>query len=111
METTPLVIQTYRALISQTGTSAPTAIILQNTFEDTITWQYSAVGQYVAIIPVAYNQRLWAILQNNTNVETTFKIVRIDHTAGWVIINTKSGATLTNGLLVDTPIEIKLCKI
>lgn len=36
----------YTALLSQNGTDAPTAIVLENTTGLNITWLYSQVGQY-----------------------------------------------------------------
>ncbi len=36
----------YSALITQTGTSAPTAIVLKNTIPGTMTWSYASIGQY-----------------------------------------------------------------
>lgn len=38
--------KTYSALLTQTGTSAPTAVILQNTLGGTITWTRTGVGIY-----------------------------------------------------------------
>lgn len=36
----------YRALITQQGTDDPTAIVLENTTGETLTFSYSGVGQY-----------------------------------------------------------------
>jgi hypothetical protein len=36
----------YKALISQTGTNAPTAIVLENTFGQVPTYSYYGVGNY-----------------------------------------------------------------
>ena len=36
----------YTALLSQSGTDAPTAIVLENTLGQTITWSYNGVGTY-----------------------------------------------------------------
>jgi hypothetical protein len=36
----------YTALVSQSGTDAPTAIILENTFGQTPTWARAGAGQY-----------------------------------------------------------------
>lgn len=40
----------YRALISQTGTNAPTAIVLENTIGD-VTWAYAGTGFYTIESP------------------------------------------------------------
>jgi hypothetical protein len=39
----------YSALLTQTGTSAPTAVVLENTLGYDITWQYQDVGVYLAV--------------------------------------------------------------
>ena len=38
----------YTALLSQTGTSAPTATVLENTLGATVTWSRNNIGQYQA---------------------------------------------------------------
>jgi len=38
----------YTALLTQTGTNAPVATVLENTLGATITWSYVGVGQYYA---------------------------------------------------------------
>lgn len=38
----------YEALLTQSGTNAPTAEILKNTFGETPTWSYANVGEYMA---------------------------------------------------------------
>ena len=43
----------YTALLTQTGTNAPVATVLQNTTGGTIAWSYSNVGIYVATISSA----------------------------------------------------------
>ena len=36
----------YTALLTQTGTSAPVATVVENTIDETLTWAYDTVGQY-----------------------------------------------------------------
>jgi hypothetical protein len=38
--------KSYTAIISQTGTAAPVATVLQNTIGGTFTWGYTSVGVY-----------------------------------------------------------------
>jgi len=40
----------YVALLSQDGTSAPTATVLENTLGGTVVWSYSDVGVYIATL-------------------------------------------------------------
>lgn len=68
----------YTALISQAGTAAPSAIVLQNTTGGTITWSRTSAGSYVAVISGAnYVADKTAILLGNTNasmsIASTYK--------------------------------------
>ena len=38
----------YTALLTQSGTDAPVATVLENTLEGTVTWTYEDVGLYLA---------------------------------------------------------------
>jgi hypothetical protein len=50
----------YVALLSQSGTNAPTATILENTLGGTITWSRNASGNYTATLIGAFTQnRTW----------------------------------------------------
>ena len=42
----PRPYKVYSALLTQTGTSNPTATVLENTLGQTITWSYNGVGAY-----------------------------------------------------------------
>lgn len=44
----------YTALLTQGGTNAPVATVLQNTLSGTITWSYSSVGTYQATLVGAF---------------------------------------------------------
>ena len=68
----------YTALISQAGTAAPSAIVLQNTTGGTITWSRTSAGSYVAVISGAnYVANKTTILLGNTNasmsIASTYK--------------------------------------
>lgn len=41
--------KTYRAIVTQTGTSAPVATVLKNTFSGPITWSRVSAGSYKAV--------------------------------------------------------------
>jgi hypothetical protein len=53
----------YSALLSQSGTSAPTAIVLQNTLGGNIVWTREGVGVYKGTLAGAF-------LENKTNIGT-----------------------------------------
>lgn len=52
MPTVPLAVQTYTAIINQTGTAAPIPTVLHNTFPDDIiiTWTREGIGRYTCHI-------------------------------------------------------------
>ncbi len=89
----------YKALIAQTGTSAPTVTILENTL-GTVTYGYTSAGVYTAnssglfttnktyvSIPPAYgNGNIQAIKTNSTNI---------------IDIRTSNGLTPTDGILAN----------
>lgn len=41
----------YKGLLVQSGEDIPTITVLENTFEDDITWQRNSVGSYAAVFP------------------------------------------------------------
>ena len=40
----------YKALLTQTGTASPVAIVLQNTLGGDVVWSYNDVGTYIATL-------------------------------------------------------------
>lgn len=46
----------YTALLTQSGTASPTAIVLENTLGQTITWSYNSVGAYNSSDIIMANQ-------------------------------------------------------
>lgn len=51
----------YRAILTQSGTSAPVATVLQNDFDDDITYTYTSIGTYTATAT--------GLLNNTTGIE------------------------------------------
>lgn len=47
-------VKVYRALLTQTGTDAPVATVLENTLGGTVVWSYSDVGLYVGTLNGAF---------------------------------------------------------
>jgi hypothetical protein len=102
----------YTAIISQSGTSAPTVdVLLENTLEDTITFTYNAPGEYYinsannkftsnkTVIMVSPGRRLSA----NVTIGTT-----IAGTSGIVLHSHLASGTLTNSLLSGVSVEIRV---
>jgi len=58
----------YTALLTQTGTDAPVATVLENTLGYNITWGYSNVGVYTAIgLPNTFEDDKFAFIQGAGN--------------------------------------------
>ncbi len=102
----------YSALLSQTGTSAPTSVILENTFPSAIVWAFSSAGSFVGTLTAAFveNKTQCWIEQSSTDTApgTSFKrIVRTGANTVQIDCSDVEGNPL-NGVIVDTPIEIRV---
>ena len=102
----------YSALITQTGTNAPTAVVLQNTITGTLTWTRTQVGVYVLtsnLTPFTANKV--QVFINNGGPTTTFgSTVWTRETTSYIGIKTFSQSTGLNAddLLSDGSIEIRI---
>jgi hypothetical protein len=97
----------YSALLTQTGTNAPTATVLENTI-GAIVWARSATGIYTATLSTAFtSNKTWYVLTNNID-ET--HLYRIDATSTSVVTvwSFQAGGSPTDGELTLTPIEIRV---
>lgn len=97
----------YTALISQTGTSAPTAIILENTLGGTVVFSYSGVGLYQATFTGNFvSDKTWTSITSTASADVTL-------TAGWssidtVNINAYLSGTLYNSVMSKSCLEIRV---
>jgi hypothetical protein len=109
--------KSYVALISQVGTSAPTAIVLENTLGDDVVFSYNNVGDYscesgagifVDGKTVVFMGGPYEGATNNIIASAVFR-ADISNT---VIINTAVASTgvAINDELVNTPLEIRVYK-
>jgi hypothetical protein len=95
----------YTAILTQTGTNAPTAVVLENTLGGPITFGYIGVGTYST---------------NSTSLFTSSKTSAIlgglgAYSSGSIIVNnstiyltTAIGGVYANGGLIDTFLEIRV---
>lgn len=110
----------YVANLTQTGTSAPTISVLENTLGGTLVWTYSAVGEYtatlaglfpdadkVAIIPGLGGYLTGTYPAIDTNYTTISGYVDSADAIKLVTINNLTNAA-ENALLVKTTIEIRV---
>lgn len=93
----------YRALLTQTGTSAPTATILEDTING-ITWNYDGVGQYYANI-TPYTSIL--ILIGDSDIGNKSNVIQAyDNLGSGVFIDTSNTGVGGNNILSNTSIQI-----
>lgn len=99
----------YTALLSQSGTSAPTASVVGFNEIGSIVWARSSTGVYIGTLSGAFTSSKTFLVFSplDDGLGTGYiKAVRTD--ANTITVTTKSGGTLTDALLVDYPIEIRV---
>jgi hypothetical protein len=101
---TPPAYQIYTALISQSGTNAPTVTVLENTIGN-IVWTYDSTGEYLGTLTGVFisNKTYFSALPSQI---TQLKFVRINNNI--VNLGTALAGVKTNGLLNNTSIEIRI---
>lgn len=101
----------YVALLTQSGTDDPTAIELKNTLGGNIVWTFDTNGSYFGTLTNAFtNNKSFVLITTNSNATDTpiFSCQFID--TDRIAINTYdiNTSSYTNGLLLNTPIEIRV---
>lgn len=89
----------YTALLSQSGTSAPTATVLENTLGGTIVWSRSNTGQYIGTLTGAFTDQKTIIFVNRSNPAAT--AFDTNMAANVININTVGYTTFSNSAYVD----------
>ena len=99
----------YTALLSQSGTDAPTAVVLENTLGD-IVWSRSEEGVYVGTLTGAFKEGKTFLISkfktNSTDDPSSYSIS--DAGVNAVYVTSESSDVLQDGILYSTPIEIKV---
>lgn len=99
----------YTGLISQTGTNNPTVVVMENTIGN-IVWTRNANGQYQGYLPGEFLAAKTFLLTssdyaiNPTNQARQFFRSSDDY----VSISTQINGIIADGLLDNTPIEIRI---
>ena len=97
----------YAALLSQTGTNTPVATVLENTLGGTVVWSYIGTGLYLGTLVGAFPiEKTQLFLQNTGGHQANYYIN--DNNIDYVAIATSEIDTNVNGLLLNTPIEIRV---
>lgn len=109
------VLGVYTALMTQSGTSAPTATVLQNTLGGTVVWSYVGVGYYQATLtggfpvgstfvsPVGF-----ASGSTPTPAAAKYILTQLDANTIELYTFSDDGITLANGLLDNNALEIRV---
>jgi hypothetical protein len=94
----------YTALLNQSGTNAPVATVLENTFGGTVVWSRNASGNYTGTLTGAFllNQTFCSITNTYNNSITASIIGNLSVNS--VEVNTYTG----DDKFVNTPIEIRV---
>lgn len=103
----------YTALLSQTGTSAPTVVnVLENTLGGALVWTRNSTGEYYATLSGAFSggfSKLAFSMTNNDYVSTTVTSYRFNQVnSNTVSLKTYLGITLTDSLIGTASIEIRV---
>lgn len=98
----------YTGLLNQSGTSAPTSIVLENTLGDTITFGYLGVGYYSILSNGSFTANKTFIVIGNNVVETQVDIYVKRDTDSYIFMWVNFNDTGSNDELQNTPIEIRI---
>lgn len=96
----------YTALLSQSGTDAPVATVLENTLGGTVVWTYDSVGYYIGTLAGAFAADKTAMdISNNFGIGRIYSIAWIDANSIGVESGQTGGAN-TDDFLDKTKVEI-----
>ena len=101
-------VKTYRALVTQSSTSAPTATVLENSLGGTVVWARGSTGTYTATLAAAFTaDKTFVMSSGSTGAITAVKDVVTARTSADVItVNTGAAGTAADGILSAYAIEI-----
>lgn len=100
-------IKTYKAILTQTGTSAPTSIEFINTLSGTPTFSYIGVGSYELTLTGEFISNKVTVSTNNFPSGGFVKVFRKD--ADDIVIQTfNTSLASTNAILSETLILIEV---
>jgi len=99
--------KSYAALLTQIGTSAPVAIVLENTLGGMVVFTRSGVGIYIGTLTGAFVANKTLTLGVASTHPSFLAINRVTNDT-FAIVTENSGGTLTDSLLNVTSIEIRV---
>jgi len=103
---TPGGVKVYRALLTQAGTDAPVATVLENTLGGTLVWTRADAGQYVGTLAGAFSTTRhfnWLQLASTASVTDAPQYVKLETaTANTVLLTTgDQNNGIADDILVD----------
>ena len=101
----------YVALITQSGTSAPTAHVLENTLGGTVVWSRTSTGVYRATLAGAFTENKTALYATegapaNGSVINEVRFFRVN--ADYILLNTRGNDALVDSNIADLTVEIRV---
>jgi hypothetical protein len=100
----------YTALLTQTGTDAPVATVLENTLGE-IVWSYGEIGIYLGTLNSAFVVDKTYITTTSTESgedSSIYPILSTAPTVNFCVIRTSAGINSADNYLKNTPIEIRV---
>ena len=97
----------YTALLSQTGTDAPTATVLENTLGGTIVWSRTSVGRYTGTLNNAFTLNKTIVFLNlgGANSPTAYSTHAYSNSISTVLLQPNPAS---DNLLGPAAIEIRV---
>jgi hypothetical protein len=98
-------VKVYRALLTQTGTDAPVATVLENSLGGVVVWTYDSPGSYFGTLVGAFPASKVFMLLSSSVASSFLEFNRNDDDS--VYIQTRDNASaLSDGFIVGSSIEI-----
>jgi hypothetical protein len=101
----PTTYKKYVALITQTGTGAPTAVVLENTLGGTVSWARTSSGVYTATLSSVFTANKTWVCPDNFNTSGGNPQQR---GLNWTSTSVITMYTVSDDVLVNTSIEIRV---
>jgi hypothetical protein len=95
----------YTALLTQTGTNAPTAVVLENTLGGSITFGYTGVGTYSANSSSFFTTSKTSVILGGLGAYSSGSFILDNST---ITLTTAVGGVYDNGGLTNTFLEIRV---
>ena len=101
-------VKAYRALVTQSSTSAPTATVLENSLGAAVVWARSNTGVYTATLAGAFSSNKTFIMISGVagTVAAQRDAFAVRTSADVVTVSTGNAGVAADAVLSATPIEI-----